>query len=168
MKATILKYGLRALIIMFAFFLFAMLVAQQLPYSTQEILGYAAMISALSVVYFAIKHYRDEVMDGRVSLGKGLGIGLIISLFAGLGSAIADLVYTTIIAPDFVETFKEAELERLKASLPPEEYEQAAANLLEQIEIMGSPIMLALLMFVTVVIIGFIISLISAFILRQD
>lgn len=168
MKATITKYGLRALIIMFAFFLFSMLVAQQLPYSVQEILGYAAMISALSVVYFAIKHYRDEVMDGRVSLGKGLSIGLIISVFAGLGSAIADLVYTTIIAPDFVEKFTETELERLKSSLPPEEYEQAAADLMAQIDLMGSPIMLALLMFFTVVIIGFIISLISAFILRRD
>ena len=167
MKATVLKYGLRALIIMFAFFLFAMLVAQSLPYSTQEVLGYAAMLSALSVIYFAIKHHRDEVMGGRITLGKGLTIGLIISAFAGVGSAIADLVYTTVIAPDFVETFKEAELERLRSSLPPAEYEQAAATLLEQIEWMGSPAVLALLMFVTVLILGFIISLISAFILRS-
>lgn len=168
MKATVIKYGLRAFIIMFTFFLFAMVVAQQLPYSTQELLGYAAMISALSVIYFAIKHYRDEVSNGQVSLGKGIGIGLIISAFSGLGSAIADILYTTVIAPDFVETFKQAELDRLKAALPPEEYEQAAAKLLEQVELMGSPFILALLMFVTVVIIGFIISLISAFLLRRD
>lgn len=167
MKTTLLKYGPIALGIMLAFFLFSMVVGQNLDYGMQEILGYLSMLVALSVIYFAIRHYRDEVRGGELTFGAGLGLGMIISLLSGVGAAIADVIFTTVVEPDFMEKFTETELARLKDSLPPEEYEQASAELLEQMAAFGSPAILAALMFITVVMIGFVISLISAFLLKR-
>jgi len=167
MKATLLKYGPAAFLSMLILFGLGLLVGQQLDYSAQEIVGYLTMILSLSLVYFAIRHFRDRENNGQLSFGRGMAIGMIISACAGLGIAIADAFYTTVINPNFVTEFTDRELSRLKAELPAEEYDAAAAALMEQIDMMGSPLALAVLMFVTVLLLGLMISLISSLILRN-
>ena len=167
MRSTLLKYGLLALLLMLSLFLLSMVAFQNFSYSTQEALGYISMLVALSVIYFAVRHYRDGVNGGYITFGRGLLIGLIITQFAAVGSAIADLIFTTAVNPDFITEFRDAELERLRNTLSPEEFEKASAELLEQIAQLGSPVVLAVLMFATVVILGFIISLLSAFFLKK-
>jgi len=167
MKSTILKYGSRAFATMLILFLLAFLIGKGKSYSVQETLGYLTIVISLSLVYFAIRHYRDEVNGGHLSFGQGLGLGMIISACAGLGSAIADAIYTTAIYPDFIEEYTQYELDKMKASLPPAEFETASAELLAQIEWMGTPAILALVMFATVILIGLIVSLISSLRLRS-
>lgn len=55
------------------------------------------MIASLSFIFFGIKHYRDKVNNGAVSFGKALVIGLLISALTGLGIAMVDYIYTTVI-----------------------------------------------------------------------
>jgi len=167
MKATITKYGLRGFILALVLFLIGFFVGKGLSYTTHEVIGYLSIFISLSLVYFAIRHYRDAENGGSISLGRGLIIGLLISVFVGLGSAVADAVYTTIIYPDFLTEYTEYTLNNLKAELPPAEFEVEKAKVMEQVEMFGSPFMLALIMFVTVLIIGFIVSLISALVLSR-
>lgn len=131
-------------------------------------MGYLSITVALSVVYFAIRHFRDVANGGELSVVQGVGLGTIISACAGLGAGVADAIYTTVIYPDFIEEYTQYELDKMKAALPPAEYETASADLLAQIEWMGTPAMLALVMFVTVLLIGFVISLISSVLLRTS
>ncbi|MFK8163159.1 MAG: DUF4199 domain-containing protein [Lewinella sp.] len=168
MKSTILKYGLRAFATMLVLFVLAFLLGKGQSYTVQEILGYLTIVISLSLVYFAIRHYRDEVNGGQLSFGQGLWLGVIISACAGIGSAIADAIYTTVIYPDFITEYTQHELDKMKASLPPAEFETASAELLAQIEWMGNPAMLAIVMFVTVLLIGFIVSLVSSLLLRSQ
>lgn len=168
MKATLLKYGSAAFLSMLILFGLGLLVGQQLDYSTQEIVGYLTMILSLSLVYFAIRHFRDRENGGRLTFSRGMAIGVIISACAGVGIAIADAFYTTVINPNFVTEFTDRELSRLKAELPAEEYDAAAAALMEQIDMMGSPLALAVLMFVTVLLLGVMVSLISSLVLRTS
>mgnify|MGYP000633923925 CR=1 FL=1 len=91
MKNTVIKYGLYGLITGIILFLAAILLGKGLSYSTQEVLGYVSMVACLSFVFFGIKHYRDLVNNGILSIGKALVIGILISVLVGVGVAIAGI-----------------------------------------------------------------------------
>ncbi|WP_142784797.1 DUF4199 domain-containing protein [Changchengzhania lutea] len=167
MKNTIIKYGFFGLLAGLLVFAAAVFFGKGLSYSTQEVIGYTAMVAALSFVFFGIKHYRDQVNHGKISLGKALVIGLLISVLVGIGVGITDYIYTTMINPDFVSEYLEANLSMMENTLPPEEFQVKKVELTKQMEDYGSSSFMALLMWFTVVLIGFIISLISGLILQK-
>ncbi|MBT8288873.1 MAG: DUF4199 domain-containing protein [Flavobacteriaceae bacterium] len=151
MKSTILKYGIWALIAGGILFLLSLIVDQDMDYGMRAALGYASIVLSLLFIYFGIRHFRDQENDGMVSFGKALGIGVIISVFAGLGIAIVDYIYTTSINPEFFEEYARA-------------LEEAGRG--DEVFDIGSGLA-AVFMFATVIVIGFIISLISALILQR-
>jgi len=151
MKKTILKYGIWALIVGAVLFLLSLFVEKEMDFGTRALLGYTAIVISLIFVYFGIRHFRDQENNGLVSFGKALGIGIIISVFSGIGFAAVDYIYTTSINPDFFEEYAKA-------------LEEAGRG--DEVYDMGSGFT-ALFMFLTVVVIGFIISLISALILQR-
>lgn len=152
MKNTILRYGLYGLIAGFIIFMLHLTLGiNNLSYSTNEILGYLSIFLALSFIFFGLKHYRDKVNNGVLSLGKAIFIGLLISILVGLGIAIADFIYTKFIDPEFFSRYADMMIEQGKA---------------DQVIEMTS-ITAALFMLTLVIIIGFIISLISALILQR-
>lgn len=167
MKNTVLKYGLYGILAGIVCFLLALTLGDGLSYSTQEIIGYATMVASLSVIFFGIKHYRDKVNNGVVSLGKAIVIGLLISVLVGIGVGIADYIYTTMINPDFANEYLETTLKTMEASMPAEEFQAKKAELTQQMQEYGGSGFMAFLMFFTVVLIGFVISLISGLILQR-
>ncbi|HPF10460.1 MAG TPA: DUF4199 domain-containing protein [Flavobacteriaceae bacterium] len=167
MRKTVLRYGIYGLLTSAMLFLIAFLFLKELDYGLQEVLGYLSMFIALSFIFFGIKHYRDQENNGAVSFGKALLIGLLIAVLTGIGVAIVDYIYTTVINPDFASEYLTKSLETMKASMPIEEFERQKALLEQQMKDFGGSGFMAFIMFVTVVVIGFIISLISAFILQR-
>ncbi len=167
MKNTVLKYGLYGLITGLILFLGAILLGKGLSYSTQEVLGYASMVASLSFIFFGIKHYRDKVNEGVLSLGKAIVIGLLISVLVGIGVAIADYIYTTVINPDFADEYLETMLKTMEDSMTADEFQIKKAELEQQMQDYGGSGFMAFLMFFTVVLIGFVISLISGLILQR-
>jgi len=167
MKKTVLKYGSYGLLTGVVLFLLSILLTKNLDYSLQEILGYVTMAATLSFIFFGIKHYRDKVNNGVVNFGKALIIGLLISALVGVGVAIADYIYTTVINPDFAQDYLERTIAILEADYSGAELEAKIAELTQQMEDYGGSGFMAALMFITVVVIGFIISLISGLILQR-
>ena len=167
MKQTVLKYGLYGLVTGMLCFLAAILLGNGLSYSAQEIIGYATMVASLSFIFFGIKHYRDKVNNGVVSLGKAVVIGLLISILVGVGVAIADYIYTTVINPDFANEYLETTLKTMETTMNPEEFQKKKVELTQQMEAYGGSGFMAFLMFFTVVLIGFVLSLISGLILQR-
>lgn len=151
MKNTVFKFGLYGFLLGFGVFLIGLLFMKDIDMTTGEVIGYATMIASLSFIFFGIKHFRDKINNGKVSIGKAIGIGLLIALFPAIGIAIADFIYTSFINPDF---FKE-----YVAMM------EAKGNT-EPIPDWGSG-MMAFVMFATVMVLGLIISLISALILQR-
>lgn len=150
MKKTIINYGIKSLIIGLILFGFSLLLSLQFEIGNSEILGYAGIILALSIVYFGIKAYRDKVNNGLVSFSKAILIGLGISAMGALGIAIADMIYTGIIDPDWMANYA-AEMEARG----------------ETVELMSTP-MLGVFMFFIAMFVGAIITLISALILKRN
>lgn len=167
MKNTIIKYGLYALISGFIFFGLPFFLGMGVDFDYGELIGYTSMILSLLFVYFGIKHYRDKVNNGKVSLGKAIGIGMLIALFSAVGVAVFDYLYTTQINPDFASEYLEYSINKMKETFSPEEVKIEAAKLTQQIEDYGSPSFMAFMMFASVMILGFIISLISGLILQR-
>ena len=152
MKQTVLKYGVYGLLTGFIIFTIHLVFGiENLEYSTNEILGYASIFLSLSFIFFGIKHYRDHINKGVVSLSKAIVIGLLISILVGLGIAIADFIYTKFINPSFFSDFEQQLIDQGKED--------------EIIKMTSSTA--ALFMLVLVTVIGFIISLISGLILQR-
>ncbi|WP_033957272.1 DUF4199 domain-containing protein [Psychroserpens jangbogonensis] len=152
MKQTVLKYGLYGLLTGFIIFTIHLVIGiNNFDYSTNEILGYVSIFLSLSFIYFGIKHYRDHINNGMISLGKAIVIGILISLLVGLGIAMADFIYTKFINPSFFSDFEKALIDQGKAD---EIFEMTSTTA-------------AVFMLTLVTIIGFIISLISALILQR-
>lgn len=152
MKNTIIKYGLYGLVTGFAVFTLHLIFGiKNLDSSINEILGYVSIFLSLSFIYFGIKHYRDHVNNGSISLGKAILIGILISLLVGLGIAIADFIYTKFIDPTFFSKYEQQLIDQGKTD--------------EIVELTSTTA--ALFMLVLVTIIGFIISLISGLILQR-
>jgi len=167
MKKTIIKYGLYSLLTATVLFLLAFLIMKGMSYSVQEAIGYITMVVSLVFVFFGIRHYRDNVNNGRVSFGKALLIGFLISLFAGLGFGVVDYIYTTVINPDFAQEYLTTMVADMKANLPADEFETQKAILEQQMEEYGGSGFMAFIMFATVAMIGLVISIISALILQR-
>ena len=152
MEITIKKFGLYGFVLALVLFLGGLTFGKGMDFSTQEVIGYLTMIVSLSFVFFGIKHFRDRENNGTLGFRKGVLIGLLISAFTAVGIAVADFIYTTAINPDFFEEYSAVmRAEGFKGEIP--DY--------------GSGF-LALMMFLIVMIIGLIISLISALILQRE
>ena len=167
MKQTVLKYGGYGLIASVALFSLALAFGDGMSYSAQEVLGYITILASLSFIYFGIKHYRDKVNNGLISLGKAIGIGMLIAIMVGIGIGIADYIYTAQINPDFMTEYMEYTLKAMEENLSQEEFIVEKAKVEEQMQAMGSSTTLAFIMFATVVIIGFLVSLLSGLILQR-
>ncbi|NVK51954.1 MAG: DUF4199 domain-containing protein [Flavobacteriaceae bacterium] len=152
MKNTIIRYGLYGFLVgLLIFSLHLFFGIKHLDYSTNEILGYISIFISLSFIFFGIKHYRDHINNGLISISKAIVIGLAISILVGLGIAIADYIYTKFIDPSFFSN-----------------YEQNLIKQGREDEIIKmTSFSAAIFMLVLVTIIGFIISLISALILQR-
>ncbi|RKE98627.1 DUF4199 domain-containing protein [Ichthyenterobacterium magnum] len=167
MKNTIIKYGSYGLLVAIILFLLVLWLGQGMSYTTQEVFGYITMLASLSFIFFGIKHYRDHVNQGILSFGNGFVIGLLIAVFVGLGIGIADYIYTTIINPDFATEYLDKTLSTMKETMSTEEFEKQKDILVKQMDDYGGSGFMAFIMFITVVMIGLIISLISSLILQQ-
>lgn len=131
-------------------------------------LGFASMILAFSLIFIAVKNYRDKHNGGVVTFGKAFMIGLYISLIASSMYVITWLIDYYLFVPDFMDKFTEHTMKAATAK------GATTAELAKETEKMNwykdmykSPVMVVLLTYMEVFPIGLIISLISALILKR-
>jgi len=169
MKITIKKFGTRAILAGAILFGAALTLGSQLSYSNQEIIGYTVIVVSLLFVYFGIKHFRDRENGGQVSFKKGLTVGLLISVCAGLGIGIVDGLYVSVINPDFFQQYSEAMMTTLKESGDTEKLAEMQKQMktFESMSVPALGLFSGALMFVTVLLIGLVISLLSSLILKK-
>lgn len=131
-------------------------------------LGYAFMLLAFSLIFVAIKIYRDKEGEGVVSFGKAFTIGLLISLIASAMYVATWAVEYHFFFPDFMDKYTAHIIEKLKSSGAT----QAAIN--EQVKEMSlmaekykNPFFFTLFTFAEIFPVGLLVSLIAALILKR-
>src|SRR5690349_3355802 len=55
-----------------------------IKFESLQITGYASMLIALTMVFFGIKSYRDNVGKGSITFWKGVQVGFLISLISAV------------------------------------------------------------------------------------
>lgn len=168
MKKTVLKFGLYGGLLIITLFLCSYSFMDSISYSMQEVFGYLSMFIALIFVFFGIKSYRDKENGGKISFGKALGLGILITLIPALAFGIFDAIYVTYIYPEFFDNYYAMSLEQLSNAYTGEELAAKIAEMDAMMVYAKNPLFTFGLMFFTVFILGFIVSLISSMILRRS
>lgn len=78
--------------------------------------GFASMILAFSLIFVAVKNYRDKQNGGAVSFGKALQIGLLVTLVTSTVYVVIWLIDYAYFNPDFLEKYHAMTLKALKES----------------------------------------------------
>ena len=156
MKKIIIRFGLiGSAVIVVLFGLQWMIWGMEMDYQTAELLGYLTMILSLSFVFFGIKAFRDQENDGIISFGEALQLGSMIALVPSLAFCLYMILF-------FMWKGQEWSEYALRNLPEPQriQFEQNA-------ELYMNPFFQGVIMFITVFVIGFIIALISSFILKR-
>lgn len=134
MKKVILINGLIAGVITGGMFFISLPLMEKgyLNFDNGMVVGYASMIVALSSIYFGVKSYRDRELNGVITFGKALVMGLLITLVAGVVYASAWEIYYRSYGDRFMASYTEHTLTKMeKAGDPAEKIAATRAEMQE-------------------------------------
>lgn len=160
MKKVALNYGILSGILIIVLSLFNWLFFSSIiDYQTSEFFGYISIIAALLTIPMGIKYFKEQVNEQLVSFKEATLIGLSISTI----SASFMYVYSALFFGYNSQQF----MEWSKANMSTEEWDAMQQQLATLPSYFVSPWFQGFVMFLTVLIIGVIITLISAWLLSK-
>ncbi len=117
MQSPVVRYGLLGGIIIFALMLGGILLQGSEPnFEYGQLTGYLTMLLALSTIFFGMRNYRDQHLDGRMSFGQGFKTGILIALIVSAFYVVGWLIISNTIATDFGEQYLNYYVQELKES----------------------------------------------------
>lgn len=114
MRKIVLTFGLIAGAILSAMMLIALVFQDQIGFDRGAIFGYTSMVVAFLMVYFGVRTYRDNVAGGRVTFGRALKVGLLITAVACACYVATWQVIYYKLAPDFVDKYAAYAVEKAR------------------------------------------------------
>ena len=116
MQKIVLTFGLIAGAMLSAMMLLTLPFLDKIGFGTGEVIGYTTMVLAFLMVYFGVRSYRDNVAGGRVGFGRAFVVGLTITFIASACYVATWEVIYYKFAPDFVDKYASAMVEKVKKS----------------------------------------------------
>lgn len=144
--------------------------SDSLSLNTKMIFGYATMILGFSLIFVAIKNYRDNYNSGQVTFGKALRIGLLITLIASTVYVVVWMIDYSYFVPDYGDKYQAQAIAELKASgaSAMEVQRQAAEIASSMAKYKSSPAFRVMFTYLEIVPVGIVVSLIAALILKKN
>lgn len=133
-------------------------------FKSNDLLGYAAMVVIFSLIFFGVRNYRNKVLDGVISFGKGFKTGLLIALVASTLYVVVWLFYYYLFVPDFIDKYTTHVLHQYTTE---SERAAKAVEMANFKEMYSNPLFVVLITYSEVLPIGLIITLISSLILKK-
>jgi Protein of unknown function (DUF4199) len=124
------------------------------------------LVIMAAVIVYGLKAFKYD-NEGFLSVGEAIKVGLAISLIAGIISALYNFVFISFIEPDFVNQMLEISREKMIESNPSMTEEQMEMGLSISRKMMSPGIMSAMAIVFTLFL-GFIFSLVSGLIMKQN
>lgn len=131
------------------------------------VVGYASMVLAFSLIFVAIKSYRDKQNGGVVSFGRAFSIGLLISLIASTMYVLTWAIMYNYFLPDFMETYSAQMIKTAEKSGDQMKLKETLDNVKMMKDMYKSPLMFTLMTYAEIFPVGLIVSLIAAAILKK-
>lgn len=166
MKKLILTYGTIAALIIVAMLIFTF-TGMTPDFEYAELMGYTTMILAFSSIFVATNYYKKNLSDNVLSFKEALKIGLGITLVATVIYILAWMIMSNTIAKDFMADYFQNSVDQLKASgLSQTEIDAKIIEMENFKELYKNPIVKIGMTFMEIFPVGFVVSLISAFIFK--
>lgn len=169
MKQTILRYGLisgaiAAVLMLASAFYFR----STADFKYGAYFGYVGIFLSMIFVFVGVRHYREAVAGGVLSFGKGFQIGLLIAIISCVCYVLTWFFVYEFIMPDFMDQYMAHSLAQLQQSGAGQaEIERFTAEMNQFKEMYKNPLVRFGLTFLEPFPMGFLVSLISAFVLRK-
>ena len=146
------------------------LVGDNLSLNTRLVFGYATMILAFSLIFVAIKNYRDNQNNGQITFGKALRIGLLVTLIASTVYVVVWMIDFKYFVPDYGEKYTAQAIAEMKASgaSAAEIKKQGAEMAATMAKYKSSAFFRVMFTYLEIVPVGIVISLIAALILKKN
>lgn len=169
MKKTIYRFGfygiaLMVTVLLITFFLFK----GKENWEAQEIIGYTTIVLSLLFVYFGIRYWRDNYNSGRLKFGQGLKLGMLITVFPAIAFGLLTWLEMSVLDPEFSEKYYGYQVQKMKAATPPDKIQEALQKMESEKEMFSSPLLQFAIMFLTVFLIGIVITVISSLVLQRS
>jgi hypothetical protein len=169
MFRNILKFGLIAGLVVgiidFALFASA---GDKPHFENGMLIGYSIMLVALSMVFVGIKQHRDKDLGGVIRFWPAFGMGVAISLIAGIFYVVAWEASQAVTGADFTTTYSNAVLEQARAKgESAAELAKMAAEMAQFKLQYANPMWRLPMIFTEIFPVGVLVSLVSALLLRN-
>ena len=132
------------------------------------LIGYTIMVASFLLVYFGIRSYRDNVLDGRISFGRAFACGILITLITTVCYVATWEVLYFNFMPHFMDGYFAAQIHKVQsAGLDPATTAAKVAEIQHSQQLYQNPFVNMTYTFMEPLPVGLIITLLSAIILRR-
>ena len=133
------------------------------PLESGMVFGYVTMLIALSTVFIAIKRYRDAELGGVIRFWPAFGLGIGISIVAGIVYVLAWELSQAMTHMDFASGYAKALIQQKQAAgASAEEIAQLTAEMDEFKLQYANPLFRLPMTFIEIFPVGVLVSLVSA------
>jgi uncharacterized protein YneF (UPF0154 family) len=165
---TAVRYGIIGGLIFIIYGMIGNLTGLNRPSAGFGAIGLNFLISIglyVGIMVAAVKKHRDAELGGYIPFGRAFMVGLVVAVIAGILGGIFNFIYMSYIEPDFMETMiaeTQAMYERMGMS------ETQIEKAMEQVKSSFEPSKMLIQGFVWSAILGGIVSLIVAAIMKKN
>ena len=168
MKKIVLTFGLISGLMISVLMGGSLLIANKIGSAHSMMLGYTIMVASFMMIYFGIRSYRDNILDGQISFGRAFACGILITLITTVCYvAMWEILYFNFM-PHFMDSYFAAQIHKVQSSgLDPATIAAQVAALQHSQQLYQNPLVNMAYTFIEPFPVGLIITLVSSGILRR-
>jgi hypothetical protein len=168
MKKIVLTFGLISGLMISVLMGGSLLIADKIGSGHSMMLGYTIMVASFLLIYFGIRSYRDNTLDGQISFGRAFACGILITLITTVCYvAMWEVLYFNFM-PHFMDSYFAAQIARVQSSGLDHAATAAQVAAIERSQqLYQNPFVNMAYTFIEPFPVGLIITLVSAAVLRK-
>lgn len=168
MTKIVLTFGLLSGAVAAVMMFLTLPFAERIGFDRAVYVGYTTIVISMLFVYFGVRSYRDNVLDGRMNFGKAFTAGMLITLISSACYVAAWLVMYYGFMPDFANQYADYLVEQARTQGATQAQIDAAIKQGEQArQWLANPLINAAVSFTEPLPVGVIVTLISAAVLKK-
>ena len=168
MKQIVLTFGLLSGAVAAAMMFLTLPFAERIGFDRSVIVGYTTIVISMLFVYFGVRSYRDNVLGGRMTFGRGFQAGLLIAVVSSVCYVVAWLVMYYGFMPDFADQYGAYLVEKARAGGGSQaEIDEAIRQADQAKAMLANPLINAGVAFTEPLPVGLLVALISAAVLKR-
>jgi len=169
MNSTITRNGFWSALLLIGLFAIPLLfigLPEPDDFMASEIVGHLFILVSLIFVFLGMKQYR-EANGGAFSYWKAVKVGLLITIFPAVAFGLYNLLYVEVLDPDFMTKYAEYTIEQRGIGKSADEITKIRQAVTEEVKMFDNSLIKFLVMFLSVFVMGAIVSLVSAFFVKK-